>query len=692
MPDLKTRFRGAERIAAPNLWPDITSREPRPQAHEPSLPRRALVATLALAVAVAGVAFAIRAFEGPRDRRQPITPAPGSVDGVIAYASIGQQQMFWTINPDGSDPTRVHVDVPGFVRVPSWSPDGTRIAFDVNSDDEPHPKGGNFDIYVANADGTDPVRLTFEKVDHNPAWSPDGTQIAYVRGWEDQAQIWVMNADGSDPHPLTDASGPNLFPSWSPDGATIAFVSFDGSNSDIYAMNTDGSDVRRLTDDPAHEDQPAWSPDGRHIAFTREGAGNPGIYVMSPDGSGVTQLLHDADPANLGLAWSPDGTKMAVVSIRDPGYDRTLFVLELATGELTAIGGPGAFFGPSWQPVPASSSSPTPSQPTPTVPTEPNVTPVTFAPRVKTTVADTIEVGRPPGSVTAVLSAFGSIWVTGYTGDQPQQYYLLRIDPATDEIVARIAIDTVPAHEVGGGGLAAGDGSVWIAGSGPSDEGGNGQAVVERIDPSTNSVVDRIDLGGAFASDVSVDSTGAWVAMFGPTPTSTQVVRIDPPSGTVMATIPLPSEFVAEIFAMDGAVLVQQHETHGSVVGDAFVSQIDPSTNQIVARLDLNVSLGSADGDLWATSGGEILKLDPQTGSVAEAWSSAHTGNVVRPSQDGIWMLSLSGQSALRFIPADALIDASVELHQDLVDLAVSPGAIWVLTYDGMLIRVNLGG
>jgi hypothetical protein len=78
----------------------------------PSLARRVVAATLALALAVAGVALVIRAFEGPRDGTQPITPAPLSMKGVIAYASIGEEQVFWTVRPDGSDRTRVDVGEP----------------------------------------------------------------------------------------------------------------------------------------------------------------------------------------------------------------------------------------------------------------------------------------------------------------------------------------------------------------------------------------------------------------------------------------------------------------------------------------------------------------------------------------------------------------------------------------------------
>ena len=359
MTDLKRRLLPMEDLQMPELWADVEQRRPGLQPEELESGRRRVgIVVAALVIGAGAVAIAVAALTGSTDRpnSSPTVAPPLAQNGVIAYGSITDEGLFWTVRPDGSHFTIVHVNVPGFVAMPSWSPDGNRIAFTLQSTDDPHPEGGNFDIYTANADGSDPERLTHDQVDSQPVWSPDGARIAYVRG----RQIWIMDADGSEAHSVHQG-GDIGFPSWSPDGSEIAFVSINDTNADIYVMKPDGSDVRRLTDDPSHEDRPAWSPDGRSIAFTSEGGTrDPGIYTAAPDGTGVSELLSDPDPANLGFAWSPDGASMAVVGITGPGFDRTLSVLDISTGELTPIADPGAYVGPSWQPVLP------PAEPTPT--------------------------------------------------------------------------------------------------------------------------------------------------------------------------------------------------------------------------------------------------------------------------------------------------------------------------------------
>ncbi len=75
----------------------------------------------------------------------------------------------------------------------AWSPDGTKIAFTSDRD-------GNFEIYVMNADGRNPTRLTSDPATDNfPAWSPDGTKIAFDSRRDGNFEIYVMNADGTNP-------------------------------------------------------------------------------------------------------------------------------------------------------------------------------------------------------------------------------------------------------------------------------------------------------------------------------------------------------------------------------------------------------------------------------------------------------------------------------------------------------------
>lgn len=148
---------------------------------------------------------------------------------------------------------------------PSYSPDGTRIAFVSNRE-------GSFEIYVIDADGLNEQRLTTTPANEgDPAWSADGSRVAYHSDAGGTLQVWIMDADGSNQRQLTTGEVVNLQPAISPDGQTIAFTSARDGNYDIYLMDLDGSNQRNLTNTaaPINENVPAWIDDST-LAFVRE--------------------------------------------------------------------------------------------------------------------------------------------------------------------------------------------------------------------------------------------------------------------------------------------------------------------------------------------------------------------------------------------------------------------------------------
>jgi dipeptidyl aminopeptidase/acylaminoacyl peptidase len=169
-----------------------------------------------------------------------------------------------------------------------------RIAF---SGGPPHAE----DVYVINANGTGLARVTSDPAaDFDPTWSPDGTRIAYRHqpGDDSTTDIDVINVDGSAVRDVTRNGGVSDWgPSWSPDGRRIAWNSDRGRPGTFrgYLMNPDGSDVRPLGADVWVE-YPAWSPDGAKLAFmgqTPEGTENYEVYVVREDGTGydVSRIL-----------------------------------------------------------------------------------------------------------------------------------------------------------------------------------------------------------------------------------------------------------------------------------------------------------------------------------------------------------------------------------------------------------------
>lgn len=312
----------------------------------------------------------------------------------------------------------------------------------------------------------------------------------------------------------------------------------------------------------------------------------------------------------------------------------------------------------------------------------------------------------------AVAVGDGGVWVSAPRDEGSGAGDVVRIDPETADVVARIPVRGLPSWESGGGGMAVGLGSVWVTGDIAS--GGCCTAIVQQIDPATNKVVDVIDLGPGFDADVWVDDTGIWVLKFDGNHERLEVVRVEPGSHEVVAHVSVPGEWSQTVFGAGGFIWVTSLVSGegGSFFargGYAYLTRIDPGTFEATpTRMEDEEAWGFVGpGIPWVRVEGGIQRFDPASGGLSgdvAAVSSSATdccSLLVSDGAGGAWAASAdrgAEERGLWHVNRDGVIDAFGEIGREEVDAwggvakAFDPSTqtIWVVHYQDTVSRIDL--
>jgi TolB protein len=186
---------------------------------------------------------------------------------------------------------------------PIFSRDGNSILFARSDDDS---KSRLYRVYLG---GGDPVLIDEGKgISSSPTFSPDGRRIAFMTDRVGHNEVYIIDADGTNPVWITQIAGDlnessyRGEPDWSSDGVTVALQSRVSGSFQIMTVNIRDNVAARLTD--AGENQsPSWAPDGRHLVFTSNRSGSDQLWIIDTR-SGVTRQLTNQSGAKYG-AWSP---------------------------------------------------------------------------------------------------------------------------------------------------------------------------------------------------------------------------------------------------------------------------------------------------------------------------------------------------------------------------------------------------
>ena len=218
----------------------------------------------------------------------------------LAYSQSITDGNIWRVNlTDPWDPPAPFLASTRLDANPQYSLDGKRIAFEST-------RSGNQEVWVSDADGSNPVQLVTIGRSGSPRWSPDGQRIAFDSNVDGHWQIYMVSAQGGRPHRMTTGAADDVRPSWSPDGNSIYFASNrSGGNQtwQVWRMPAGGGPAVQVTRHGGYTAFP--STDGKLIYFVKDDRQLSPLWKAPAEGGEESQVLDAV--FRVGFAVTPGG-------------------------------------------------------------------------------------------------------------------------------------------------------------------------------------------------------------------------------------------------------------------------------------------------------------------------------------------------------------------------------------------------
>jgi TolB protein len=208
--------------------------------------------------------------------------------------------------------------------------------------------GREYRLEVADADGEGKqVALRSNEPIISPSWSPDGTKVAYVSFEAKKPVVYVQNLVTRARTVIANEKGSNSAPSWSPDGSRLAVALSRDGHTQVYTVSANGGGLRRISNSNGIDTEPQFSADGQSIYFTSDRSGGPQIYRMSASGGDAKRVTFSGN-YNISPRIASDGKTLAYISRRGGGFQ--LYALDLASNQEQRLSDTASDESPSFSP------------------------------------------------------------------------------------------------------------------------------------------------------------------------------------------------------------------------------------------------------------------------------------------------------------------------------------------------------